>query len=169
MRFNIVAIGDKVPKWVNENFIEYIQRIANDWDVNLITLSPIQRSKSKSRLYIKQEETKKLLASIPNKNLIVALDENGKSLSSKSFSKQVNHWSIGGRDVCFLIGGPDGLDFSVPLSGQKKLKKISESKWPDFCWSLSSLTFPHTLVRIILAEQLYRAWSIKMGHPYHRD
>ncbi len=165
MQFNIVAIGDKIPTWVDNNFNEYVQRISNNWKVNLIKVSPIKRFKSKSITSIKQQETKKILESIPDKNIIVALDENGKLLSSRSFSKQINHWSDDGRDVCFLIGGPDGLDFSTPFEG----KKYSKLRWPDFCWSLSSLTFPHPLVRIILAEQLYRAWSIKMGHPYHRD
>jgi|TARA_B100002019_G_scaffold265065_1_gene254336 23S rRNA (pseudouridine1915-N3)-methyltransferase len=164
MRFNIVAVGDKVPSWVDENFDEYIQRIASDWRVHLIKIPPVKRLKSNSKMSIKQQETRRILNSIPDKNIIIALDENGKMLTSNFFSSKINHWSLDGRDICFLIGGPDGIDFSLPFFEKKNIKK----KWPDFRLSLSPLTFPHPIVRIILAEQLYRAWTIKMGHPYHR-
>tara|TARA_B100002019_G_C21246323_1_gene588472 strand:+ start:118 stop:612 length:495 start_codon:yes stop_codon:yes gene_type:complete len=164
MRFNIIAVGDKVPSWIDEIFNEYILRIANDWRVHLTNVPPVKRLKSSSKNSIKQQETRRILNSIPDKNIIIALDESGKMLTSNYFSNKINQWSLDGRDICFLIGGPDGIDFSLPFFEKKNIKK----KWPDFRLSLSSLTFPHPLVRIILAEQLYRAWTIKMGHPYHR-
>ena len=164
MRFNIVAVGDKVPSWIDEIFNEYILRIANDWSINLIKVPLVKRLKSSSKISIRQQETRRILNSIPDKNIIIALDENGKMLTSNFFSSKINHWSLDGRDICFLIGGPDGIDFSLPFFEKKNIKK----KWPDFRLSLSPLTFPHPIVRIILAEQLYRAWTIKMGHPYHR-
>ena len=88
----------------------------------------------------------------------------GQSISTRLLAKKLYDWQLDGRDICLLIGGPDGIDFSVFAEGE-----ISQSMGSEWRWSLSKLTFPHPLVRVIVAEQLYRAWSVSAGHPYHRE
>jgi 23S rRNA (pseudouridine1915-N3)-methyltransferase len=156
MLINIIAIGKNMPTWVNSGFREYAKRLAGDIKINLIEISPEKRTKNSDLEKIKKLEGEKLLATIPKNSLIIALDEHGKQWSTQQLAKTLQDWRENYAQVSLLIGGPEGLAETCLQRAQLK-------------WSLSNLTFPHPLVRIIVAEQLYRAYSILMNHPYHRD
>ena len=164
MQISIIAIGNKMPAWVNANCDEYFRRMPKDLSLKLIELPAQKRSKNQSIDAIRRKETEQLLAAVPDRNNIVVLDERGQSISTRLLAKKLHDWQLDGRDVCLLIGGPDGIDFSVFAEGE-----IGKSMGAEWRWSLSTLTFPHPLVRVIVAEQLYRAWSVSAGHPYHRE
>ncbi|MBR9805102.1 23S rRNA (pseudouridine(1915)-N(3))-methyltransferase RlmH [bacterium] len=155
MQLQIVAIGTKMPDWVTEPFREYQKRMPNELQVTLKEVSSEQRNSNQSTDTIKSRETNRLLQHVPPGNTLIALDEKGKSLNTEELSQRVAQWQQQGQDVSLLVGGPDGLDHS----------QLQDVAWR---WSLSPLTLPHPLVRIVLAEQLYRAWSLSIGHPYHR-
>ena len=167
MQISIIAIGNKMPAWVVDNCADYFRRMPSELSVVLIEVAAEKRSKNQSVEAIRRRETQRLLQAVPVANTIVALDERGQSVSTDGLAKKLDHWQMDGRDVSFLIGGPDGLDFSV--AALEKPNSTKTRHWPDWRWSLSNLTFTHPMVRVILAEQLYRAWSISVGHPYHRD
>ena len=167
MQISIVAIGSKRPAWVLENCASYCRRMPAELAVNIIEVPAEKRSKNQSIEITRRRETQRLLEAVPAANYIIALDEHGQTLSTEKLSKKMQQWQMDGRDISFLIGGPDGLDFSV--SNKVSGSKTAPAHWPDSKLSLSSLTFPHPLVRVVLTEQLYRAWSISIGHPYHRE
>jgi 23S rRNA (pseudouridine1915-N3)-methyltransferase len=145
-----------MPAWINTGFKEYNKRLPKEFYLNLIEVPAATRSKSSSTEKIMAEESKRIRAVIPEGSLIIALDEHGKQLGSISLSKKLDSWTQEGRDVTFVIGGADGLADEIKQS-------------TDMLWSLSSLTLPHALVRVILVEQVYRAWTIMDNHPYHRE
>jgi 23S rRNA (pseudouridine1915-N3)-methyltransferase len=145
-----------MPAWINTGFKEFNKRLPKEFHLNLIEVTPAIRSKSSSTEKIISDEANRIRALIPQGSIIIALDENGKQLDSVSLSKKLESWTHNGRDVTFVIGGADGLS--------DELKKSA-----DMLWSLSSLTLPHALVRVILVEQVYRAWTIMDNHPYHRE
>jgi 23S rRNA (pseudouridine1915-N3)-methyltransferase len=145
-----------MPAWINTGFKEFNKRLPKEFHLNLIEVTPAIRSKSSSTEKIISDEANRIRALIPQGSIIIALDENGKQLDSVSLSKKLESWTHNGRDVTFVIGGADGLS--------DELKKSA-----DMLWSLSSLTLPHALVRVILVEQVYRAWTIMNNHPYHRE
>lgn len=155
MRIHIISIGNKMPNWVTDGFNEYAKRMPAECQVNLIELPPAQRSKNTDLKRAIQEEGQRMLKVIPKNAVIVALDVKGKPHSTESLATAMDSWLSSGSDIALLVGGADGLS-SACLS-------LASSKW-----SLSNLTFPHPLVRVILAEQLYRAWSLLRNHPYHR-
>lgn len=138
MHLSIIAVGKSMPAWVERGYQEYSKRLPREW-----------------RLQLVETTTNKMLAAIPKNNHIIALEINGERWDTLQLAKQLQQWQLNGKDISFLIGGPDGL---TPECSAKAHQK----------WSLSPLTFPHPLVRIILAEQLYRAWSLLAGHPYHK-
>jgi len=156
MRVHLIAVGKRMPVWVKESFTDYNKRLPDELHLNLIEITPATRSKHNPASKNIAEEDKKIRAAIPKQSMIIALDEKGKQFDSPSLSKKLASWSRQGRDITFVIGGADGLadDFK---------------KSADMLWSLSSLTLPHALVRVIVAEQIYRAWSILNNHPYHRE
>jgi 23S rRNA (pseudouridine1915-N3)-methyltransferase len=155
MQINIIAIGKKMPAWIEEGFLEYSKRMPKELNINLIEL-PLAKSSSKtSPEQLMDQEGKAILAAIPEKNNIIALDVKGKSFSTEQLAHQLQLWRENSRDISIIIGGPNGLSKEVLAAAETK-------------WSLSTLTFPHPLVRVILAEQLYRAISYLAGHPYHR-
>lgn len=145
-----------MPAWVNTGFKEFNKRLPKEFLLNLIEVQPVTHGKSSSAEKIMMEESKRIRANIPEGCLIVALDEHGKQLDSVSLSKKLETWMSNGRDVAFIIGGADGLADDIKNSA-------------DMLWSLSSLTLPHALVRVVLVEQIYRAWTIMNNHPYHRE
>lgn len=155
MNIDIVAVGTRMPAWVNDAYEEYAQRLVHELKLNLVEIPIGQHGKKMDAVTAKRVEGEKMLAGISSANHVIALDVKGKSWSTKKLSDQLSHWMQDGRDVSLLVGGPDGLDDSC----------LSRA---DQHWSLSTLTFPHPLVRVILAEQLYRASSILKNHPYHR-
>ena len=155
MKIHLLAVGIRMPAWVTEGYQEYARRMPPDCRLELTEIPAIQRGKNADIKRVLQQEGKKLLSSVPKGSKVVALDVLGKSWSTEQLSKQLGGWMQQGSDLTLMVGGPEGLHSDC-------LKAASQH------WSLSALTFPHPLVRIILAEQLYRAVSLLRGHPYHR-
>ncbi len=156
MKINLVAVGNKMPGWVTEGYEEYSKRMPRECELKLTEITPARRSKNAQPEQWKKEESQRILASIPDNHHVVALEVTGKHWSTEDLSLQMQQWLTDGRDVSLMIGGPDGLDSSCLQRSDQK-------------WSLSAMTLPHPLVRIVLAEQLYRAWTILQNHPYHRS
>jgi len=155
MKLNLLAVGNKMPTWVTDGYQEYAKRLPRECKLVLHEISPAKRGKSGSSSQWMREEGDRILATIPDNHHVIALDVNGKTWSTEQLAKQLENWQADGRDVSLLVGGPDGLtDECLQRANQR--------------WSLSALTLPHPLVRIVMAEQLYRAWTVLQNHPYHR-
>jgi 23S rRNA (pseudouridine1915-N3)-methyltransferase len=155
MRIHLIAAGTRMPAWICEGFDDYSRRLPPECRLLLkeIPLSASRGSGDPKKAI--QEEGRKMLVAIPDGANAVALDVHGRTFNTEALAKQLNLWLQDGRDLALLIGGPDGLT-------QECLEGAASS------WSLSPLTLPHGLVRVVVAEQLYRAWSILKNHPYHR-
>lgn len=156
MKLYIVAIGQKMPDWIKAGFIEYTKRMPKETHTELIELKPEKRASGKSVDQIKASERDRILASIPHNSAVWALDEQGEQLTTLALAGHLRDSLGSGRDICFIIGGADGLHDDIKQRGDK-------------LFSLSRLTLPHGLARVLLAEQLYRAWSVTRNHPYHRE
>jgi len=141
---------------VDEAFGKYTGRYPREWKFRLDTISTVRRNKNDKSRQAMEAEGALILEKLGSDEQVVLLDERGKQLSSKSLASRLSEWQIDGRDLCFIIGGPDGV------SGLVRQRA-------DWMWSLSQLTLPHGLARALLSEQLYRAWSLQTGHPYHRS
>lgn len=154
MRIRLIAVGQKMPAWVTDAFGEYAGRMPPECRIELHELPLAQRAKSRPLERAVQEEGERMLATLGSEQLI-ALDVRGKAWSTEQLAAELGQWLQDGRDIALAIGGPDGLDDAVLERAERR-------------WSLSPLTLPHPLVRIVVAEQLYRATSILRNHPYHR-
>lgn len=155
MKLRVLAVGPKMPNWVSEAVGEYVKRMPKDLPIDFQPLSLGGRGKSQSIDRAIQQEGDTLLAAISDDDHVVALDLSGKAWSTEQLSEELQYWREAAKNVALLIGGPDGLD-------PRCLARANQR------WSLSNLTLPHPLVRVLLAEQLYRAWSITQNHPYHK-
>jgi 23S rRNA (pseudouridine1915-N3)-methyltransferase len=155
MRARLIAVGERMPAWVAEGFAEYRKRLAHELPLELIELKPGNRGKGRDDMRAIHEEGAAILAALPADCHVVALDGRGRTWSSEELAVQLGKWRMDGRDLAFLIGGPDGHAPEVLARADQR-------------WSLGPLTLPHMLVRLVLAEQLYRATTIIAGHPYHR-
>jgi 23S rRNA (pseudouridine1915-N3)-methyltransferase len=155
MRVRLVAVGTRMPKWVEQGVAEYEPRLPREWRFELVEIPVAARGDNADIPRLKQAEGVKMLKAITPGAEVVAFDERGESLSTNDWAKAAEGWQRHGRDVALLIGGPDGLAPECLSRAQRK-------------WSLSKLTLPHGLVRVMVLEQLYRAWSVTAGHPYHR-
>lgn len=155
MQIYLIAIGQRMDAWVKQAYDEFAKRLPHECRLQLVEVPASKRTKNSDIQRIIKEEGERLLAAIPSNTLVYALDSAGKQWSTEKLADHLGEWLADGRDVALLVGGPDGL------SEQCKARA-------EFCLSLSKLTFPHPLVRIIIAEQVYRAWSILKAHPYHR-
>jgi 23S rRNA (pseudouridine1915-N3)-methyltransferase len=156
LRIYLIAVGTKMPAWVETGFKEYQRRFPRDMTLELIEISAGKRGKNADIKRILQQEGEKTLAAVPRGSKIVTLEVTGKPLDTHQLASEMTKWQHDGRDVSLLIGGPEGLS--------PECIRASEQKW-----SLSNLTLPHPLVRIIVAESLYRATSLNNNHPYHRE
>lgn len=160
MKLHVITVGHKPPDWVAAGFEEYARRMPRSARIDLAEIKPAPRSRQPpseaSVARVLAEEKSRILAAIPSGCVKIALDERGKQLSTAELARRLDGWMQGGRDVAFVIGSADGLD--------RELKTGA-----DLLLSLSALTLPHALVRVVLAEQLYRAVSLIRNHPYHRD
>ena len=156
MRFKLLAVGTRMPDWVEQGFQEYNKRLPTDFALHLQEIPLARRSKNSNPNQLLRKEAEAMLGSVQTSDFAVALDVNGRQFSTGELAKRLQFLRVQGRDVTLLVGGPDGLD------GQC-LERADER------WSLSLLTLPHPLVRIVLAEQFYRAWSLLQNHPYHRE
>ena len=155
MQLVIAAVGHKMPAWIETGFGEYAKRMPPDLRIVLKEIKPVERSGSKTAQTAMQLERGRIEAVLPKGARLIALDEHGKDLTSVGLARQLMAWQQDGRDTVFLIGGADGLDPELKARAEGLIR-------------ISSMTLPHGMVRVILAEQLYRAWSITQNHPYHR-
>ncbi|MGH8149130.1 MAG: 23S rRNA (pseudouridine(1915)-N(3))-methyltransferase RlmH [Steroidobacteraceae bacterium] len=156
MRLRVIAVGTRLPAWTGEVFADYARRLAGTLKLELREVPAGPRGARQPVARAKAAERDRLLAELRGDELAVALDEHGRELSTGELAAWLGARMGEGRDLAFLIGGPDGLDPAV----------LERS---GFRWSLSRLTLPHALVRVVLAEQLYRAHTVLAGHPYHRE
>lgn len=155
MKIRIIAVGTKMPAWVEQGYTEYAKRMPRDCVVELVELPLAQRGKNTDIARAMEKEGEEILAAIGKGEQVIALDVKGKSWSTEQLAEQMANWRMSGNNYCLLIGGPDGL--APQCLAQAHMR-----------WSLSALTLPHPLVRILVIEQLYRACSILQNHPYHK-
>jgi 23S rRNA (pseudouridine1915-N3)-methyltransferase len=155
MLLRLIAVGNKMPEWITAGFSDYAKRFPPGYQFSLLEIAPEKRTAQSDLHRIKETEGKKILRALQPGNLVIALDSRGQPWSTEKLAEHLTIWHSENRNVDFLVGGPEGLADACLAAAQIK-------------WSLSNLTLPHTLVRILVAEQLYRAWSILQKHPYHR-
>lgn len=156
MKVRLISIAQRVPVWVQEGFDAYRRRLPRECALELLEPPPVKRAKGVDSARAKEIEGEVLLRAVPKASRIIALDERGQGWNSRELSQRLDGWMQEGRDAAWLIGGADGLSDACKAQAEQ-------------VWSLSPLTFPHALVRVLAAEQLYRAWSLLRGMPYHRD
>jgi 23S rRNA (pseudouridine1915-N3)-methyltransferase len=155
VKIRLVAVGQRPPEWVVKGFVEYARRLPREMPLDLVEIPPAAR-KNAPTAQVRAQEAQRLLAQVGSQDWVVVLDERGAAWSTLRLAEKLNEWRMQGRNVVFLVGGADGLDASC-------LERADE------VLSLSAMTLPHALVRVLLAEQIYRAWTVLSGHPYHRD
>jgi len=155
MKLKLLAVGTRMPQWVEAGFNEYHKRMPAELKLETIEI-PLSPKGKGSANPSKESQGQAILKHIGKQDRVVALDVLGKSMSTESLATQLANWQMSGQDICLLIGGPDGLSADCLQRADTK-------------WSLSDLTLPHPLVRVLLMEQLYRAWTINQNHPYHRS
>ena len=156
MHLRVIAVGTRMPEWVDAAFEDYSRRLSGSWKLELKALPPARRREAGGASEAaKALEAKRILALLSARDIVVPLDERGEQLSTLELARWLETQRAGGQHLAFIIGGPDGLAQEVLARGRK-------------LWSLSRLTLPHALVRVVLAEQLYRAATVLAGHPYHR-
>jgi 23S rRNA (pseudouridine1915-N3)-methyltransferase len=156
MKLIIVSVGHKMPDWITAGFSEYTKRMPREAQISLLEIKPEPRTTGKTTTQIMEAEAQRILSALPQNCRRIALDERGTQPTTKLLAAQMQDWMREGYDVAFIIGGADGLHESVKQAAQQLL-------------ALSSLTLPHAFVRVLLAEQLYRAHSMMHNHPYHRE
>jgi len=155
MKLAVVAVGQRVPDWAQAAWDDYAKRFPPELRVELRAVKTEARA-SKSLEAIFAAERQRIEAAIPKGARVVVLDERGTTLTTMALAQRIKDWQMGGDDVALVIGGPDGLDPEFKRAAHERIR-------------LSDLTLPHAMVRVLLVEQLYRAWSINAGHPYHRE
>jgi len=156
MNINLIAVGNKMPTWIETATHQYVKRFSSHFDLKIIQVPQKKRFKNSNIKQLVQKESDKIMAAIPAHSRVIALDEGGSQWRTQQLAQQLSTWHDNHQDISLLIGGADGLSKAI-------LKQAAD------IWSLSMLTLPHGLVRVMVAEQLYRAWSIIVKHPYHRE
>ena len=154
MKLRVISVGNKCPGWIRQGFDEFAKRMPKEMPLSLTEIAAPKHHQDSSK--VNELEAKKILEKIHTTDWVVALDETGRHLSSPVLAGELERWRELGKDVVFVIGGANGLASQVRERANQQL-------------SLSALTFPHYMVRVLIAETLYRAWSISIGHPYHRQ
>lgn len=152
----IAAVGTRMPHWVDEAFAEYLKRMPREAKIKLLEIKPDKRDGGKTAQQVMSAEAARIEDALPKDCIRIVLDEHGKSFTSQALAKKMQVWLGSGRNVALIIGGADGLAPEIKARA-------------DLIWALSPLTLPHGMVRVLLAEQLYRAHSILHNHPYHRE
>jgi 23S rRNA (pseudouridine1915-N3)-methyltransferase len=155
MKARLVAVGEGAPDWVAAGFAEYRKRLSHWLPLDLVEIAPGLRGKGRDAARATQDEGARVLGALPKQAWVVTLDGRGKPYSSEQLAQRLEAWRAQGRDLAFLIGGPEGHAAEVRAAAHES-------------WALGPLTLPHMLVRLVLAEQLYRACSMLANHPYHR-
>jgi len=156
MKLLIVSVGHKMPDWITAGFNEYSKRMPREVQITLMEIKPEPRTTGKTVTQIMEAEAQRILSALPHNCYRIALDERGIQPTTRELASRMQDWMQSGQDVAFIIGGADGLHESVKQSAQLLM-------------ALSALTLPHAFVRVLLAEQLYRAHSLMHNHPYHRE
>lgn len=155
MRIRLIAVGTKMPAWVEQGWQEYVKRLPREISLELVEIPLGPRSKSSTTATAIARESDAILQAIGPGDKVIALEVKGRDWSTEQLSGQLAQWQMEGDNVSLLVGGPDGLSDACRARAQVQ-------------WSLSRLTLPHPLVRVLLAEQVYRAWTILANHPYHK-
>lgn len=155
MKLKIISVGHKMPDWVETACAEYIKRMPRELTTEIIEIKPDKRASGKNSEVVQEAEAKRILEAA-GKDFLIVLDERGQEVTTTQLASKMAQWQTLGRDVSLVIGGADGIH---PNLKQKA----------DWQWSLSKLTMPHAMVRVVLAEQLYRAHTVIIHHPYHRE
>ncbi|MDY6955908.1 MAG: 23S rRNA (pseudouridine(1915)-N(3))-methyltransferase RlmH [Pseudomonadota bacterium] len=156
MQLRLIAVGPRQPEWVNTAFCEYSRRFPGECRLELTELALGPRGKGRDPQHALAVESERMIKVIPSHAWVVALDERGTAWTSRELARRLEGWMNSGQDVALLMGGPDGLSAACKAHAREQ-------------WSLSALTLPHGLARVVVAEALYRAHSLLKGHPYHRD
>ena len=156
MKIKLIAVGTKMPDWVESGFKTYVQRLPRECSLELIEIPAAKRTGNQLADKWKAKEGELVLKAIDSSDWVIALEVKGKSWTTLELAEQIKKWQSMGTNVALLVGGPDGLC-------EKCLSRANQK------WSLSSLTMPHPMVRVVLAEAIYRAWSVTVNHPYHRE
>lgn len=155
MRIRLLAVGTRMPDWVERGVEEYRKRLPRDFALEIVEIAPGARGKNADVSRAVAQEGQRMRERLRGSERLVALEVEGQAWSTERLAREADQWRHDGRDVVLLVGGPDGLERGLSASAEQR-------------WSLSPLTLPHPLVRLVLAEQLYRAWTLLVGHPYHR-
>lgn len=155
MKLRIISVGHKMPDWVESACAEYLKRMPREATVEIIEIKPDKRASGKLSSTVQEAEAKRIIEAC-GRDYLIALDERGSEVTTLQLAERMQQWLGGGRDVSLVIGGADGLHTDIKTRA-------------DWLWSLSKLTLPHGMVRVVLAEQLYRAWTVINNHPYHRE
>lgn len=155
MKLRMLAVGSKMPAWVEQGVETYRKRLPRDFSLEIEEIALGQRGKNADVAKARLQEAERINARLKGDEYLVALEVKGKAWSTPQLASEADQWRMQGKEVVLLVGGPDGLDPAL-------------SARANVAWSLSPLTLPHPLVRIMLTEQLYRAWTLLVGHPYHR-
>lgn len=156
MRIQLIAVGQKMPDWISTGYATYAKRFPADCQLQLVEIAAGKRGKNADIARILRQEGEAMLTAVGKGDRIVTLEVTGKPWSTPQLANRLEHWLMDGRDVSLLVGGPEGLAAECTAVADER-------------WSLSALTLPHPLVRVVLAESLYRAWSVTNNHPYHRE
>lgn len=155
MKVRLITVSHRQPDWVVAGATEYARRLPREWAFEIVEIKPVARGAGVTVERARASEAERILAAIPKGAQLVALDERGSGWSTADVAKRIGEWTRAGRDLALAIGGADGLDAAIRAAATAT-------------WSLSPATLPHGLVRVVVVEQLYRAWSLASGHPYHR-
>jgi len=155
VKARLIAVGERAPDWVAAGYADYAKRLSHWLPIELVEIAPGLRGKHRDAVRATANEGARVIAALPKSAHVVALDGSGKVYSSEQLAQRMEHWRQQGRDLAFLIGGPEGHAPDVLASAHET-------------WSLGPLTLPHMIVRLVVAEQLYRAMSLLTNHPYHR-
>lgn len=156
MKITIIAVGQRMPEWVVTAWLDYSERMPADYALTLKEIKPESRTTGKTVSQMMSAEAKRIEAAIPGQAQVIVLDEKGRHLTTMQLAEHLQNWRDSSQDIAIVVGGPDGLDPDFKKRYKEKIR-------------LSDLTLPHPMVRVLLAEQLYRAWSINHNHPYHRS
>ncbi len=156
MKLLLVAVGTRMPAWVDTGFEDFSRRMPRELPLQLVEVKAEPRTTGKTVEAMMAAEAARIEAALPARCRRIILDERGEDISSRALARRLENWQAGGDDVAIIIGGPDGLDPALKATAHETMR-------------LSSLTLPHALVRVMLAEAIYRAWSLLKNHPYHRE
>jgi 23S rRNA (pseudouridine1915-N3)-methyltransferase len=155
LKLRILSVGHKMPAWVEDACREYLKRMPREFTVEIVEIRPDKRAAGKGALQVQEAESRRIIEAA-GRDYLVALDERGQEVTTLQLAERMRKWQDDGRDVSLVVGGADGLHPDLKVRA-------------DWLWSLSRLTLPHAMVRVLLTEQIYRGWSVLNNHPYHRE